>query len=437
MSKAMQIEPAAVVKEPLEQTVVPSGRSRAPHAIVAILMQFLVSLTYAYSVFRTPLGEVYGWSKAQTIAPYQCMLLTVSLGSVLGGIWQDRKGPRIVATTGGIIIAVGCLLASLAGDHFVTLVVTFGIVTGLGVGLVYVTPIANLIRWFPDRRGKVVGFAVMGSGFSALFWAPLLEKLIGSDPGQYAHTIPRTFAVMAGIFLVVIVGLAQLYRVPPKNWKPEGWVPPADHAARANISTRAMLRKSEFYILYLLFIFGTAVGQTTIGNAAPLLQSVSHPGIVMSVGFALGVLGVCNALGRLVWGMISDWIGRGRVVILMECVSLLACLGFLRAPSSFGALLFGLCLAVLAYSGFLAIMPAFSADYFGSAHVGANYGLLFTAWGVSGFLAPGIFERVLDHARKAGNMAAGYNEVYVSLAVISLLAVGLVLLLRPTTVVKS
>ena len=420
-----------------EGYVLPSDHSRTPHAIVAILMQFLVSLTYAYSVFRSPLAEAYGWSKAQTIAPYQCMLLMVSLGTVLGGVWQDRKGPRVVATVGGIIIAVGCLLASLVGDHLPMLVLTFGVVVGLGVGLVYVTPIANLIRWFPDKRGKVVGFAVMGSGFSALFWAPLLEKLIGKDPTQNVHTIPRTFVVLAGIFLVAIVGLAQLYRVPPKNWIPKGWVPPTNHATRVNVSTGAMLGKGEFYVLYALFVFGTAVGQTTIGNAAPMLQSVRTPAVAMSIGFALGVLGVCNAAGRLAWGALSDRVGRGRAIMLMQCASLVACLGFLRAPGSFGSVLFGLCLAVLAYSGFLAIMPALSADYFGAPHVGANYGVLFTAWGVSGFIAPGIFERMLDHARKAGNLAAGYNEVYISLAIISVLVGGLVFLLRPPTPTSS
>jgi MFS transporter, OFA family, oxalate/formate antiporter len=407
-------------------------RNRTPHAIVAISMQFLVSLTYAYSVFRTPLAGAYGWSKSQTIAPYQCMLLMVSLGTVLGGMWQDRKGPRVVATVGGVIIAVGCVLASMAGENLPMLVVTFGIIAGLGVGLVYVTPIANLIRWFPDKRGKVVGFAVMGSGFSALFWAPLLEKLLGTNPAQYVRTIPHTFIVMAAIFLVVIVGLAQLYRVPPVSWKPEGWIPPASHAKRVDISPGAMLRKREFYILYVLFVLGTAVGQTTIGNAAPMLQSVRTPGVAMSIGFALGVLGICNAGGRLAWGTLSDRIGRGRVVILMQCVSLLACLGFLRVPGGFHAVLFGLCLAVIAYAGFLAIMPAFSADYFGSAHVGGNYGILFTAWGVSGFVAPGIFERILDNARKTGNLAAGYNVVYLSLALISVLVAGLVFLLRPT-----
>jgi OFA family oxalate/formate antiporter-like MFS transporter len=441
MFETMESERATAVAEPSsgQRDTSLSRRSRLPHAMVAILTQFLVSLTYAYSVFRTPLAELHGWSKAQTVAPYECMLLMVSLGSVLGGAWQDRKGPRIVATVGGIVIAAGCGLAAIVGNHFGALIATFGIVVGFGVGLVYVTPIANLIRWFPDKRGEVVGFAVMGSGFSALFWAPLLEKLIGAQPSQYAHTIPNTFLVMAGIFLVAIVGLAQLYRVPPKGWKPDSRTPRAQNSARLNFTTAEMLRQRDFYALYALFVLGTAVGQTTIGNAAPLLQSASHHGNVISVGFALGVLGICNALGRLGWGTLSDLMDRRRVVVIMSCVSLVACLGFLRAPNGFGPILVGLCLAVFAYSGFLAIMPAFSADYFGSANVGANYGLLFTAWGVSGFIAPGIFERMLDHSREMGNLAAGYNDIYVSLAAISLLAMGLVFFLRPpaTTTVEA
>lgn len=393
-------------------------------------MQFLVSLTYSYSVFRGPLASLHGWSKAQTVAPYQFMLLMVSIGTVIGGAWQDRKGPRVVASFGGVLIALGCLLAAIFGGNFGALVVTFGVVVGFGVGLVYVTPIANLIRWFPDKRGMIVGFAVMGSGFSALFWAPLLEKLIGKSPAQFSQTIPQTFMVMGGLFLVLIVGLAQFYRVPPKGWKPAGWSPAA-HSSNRSFTTGEMLRHWQFYALYVLFVLGTAVGQTTIGSAAPLLQEQGKSGASMSVGFALGVLGLCNAAGRLTWGSMSDFLDRRWVVAIMGLVSTAACLGFLREPGSFGSVHFGLCVAVFAYSGFLALMPAFTADYFGPANVGANYGILFTAWGVSGFLAPGYFERILDHARDSGTLAAGYNEVYVTLALISALAAGLVAVLRP------
>jgi OFA family oxalate/formate antiporter-like MFS transporter len=405
-------------------------KSRAPHAVVAVLMQFLASLSYSYSVFRAPLASWHGWSKAQTVAPYQFLLLMVALGSVVGGAWQDRKGPRIVASAGGTLIAAGCLMAAFWGSSFAMLVATFGVVVGFGVGLVYVTPIANLIRWFPDRRGMIVGLAVMGSGFSALFWSPLIERLIGKVPAEYSRTIPLTFITMAAIFLVLVVGLAQLYRVPPAGWKPAGWTGGANDAG-ASLSTKEMLRHWQFYALYALFALGTAVGQTTIGNAAPLLQEHTIGVAPFSVGIALGVLGLCNAAGRLVWGSLSDFLDRRAVVAIMALVSTMACLAILRKPGGFDLMLFGLCTAVFAYAGFLALMPAFVADYFGHVHVGANYGLLFTAWGISGFIAPGYFERVLDHERVAENLAAGYGEVYLILAVISLLAAGLAALLRP------
>lgn len=411
--------------------MIPSRQNRSPHAIVALLIQIAVSLSYSYSVFRIPLASLHGWSKAQTIAPYQYMSLTVSIGCVVGGIWQDRKGPRVVASCGAAMIALGCFLAAVFGGNFAMLVVTIGVIVGFGIGVVYVTPIANLIRWFPDKRGMMVGFAVAGTGCSTLFWAPLLEKLIGTIPARYAKTIPDTFLAMGVIFLVLIVGLAQFYRVPPEGWKPANLSPAKQRNASRSLTTGEMLRRWQFYALYVLFVLGAAVGLTTLGNAAPILQEETRTIAPFSVGLSLGLVGLCNAAGRLAWGSLSDHLGRRSVLAVMGLVSAAACLGLLREPGSFASVFAGLCVAVFAYGGILALMPAFAGDYFGPANVGANYGILFTAWGVSGFAAPGYFERLLDQARDSGTLAAGYSKVYTILAVISILAVGLVALLRP------
>src|SRR5580700_6864533 len=164
---------------------------RARHAIVAVVMQLMVSVVYSWSVFRGPLSALHGWSKAQTIMPYRYTLICVALGAVLGGMWQDRKGSRLVATAGGLLMAAGCAFSAFAGDTIGGMVLCYGVLTGLGGGFAYVTPIANLVRWFPDKRGAMVGMAVMGSGLSPLFWSPLIEKWIGSDPARFAETIPR------------------------------------------------------------------------------------------------------------------------------------------------------------------------------------------------------------------------------------------------------
>ncbi|MFN9894264.1 MAG: OFA family MFS transporter [Acidobacteriota bacterium] len=405
--------------------------SRVRLASAAIFMQVLLGVIYSWSVFRGPLAQLHGWSRAETIAPYRYSLLAFAMAMVLGGIWQDRKGPRVVATTGGVLLGVGCLLAAWRGDTLNGLSLSSGTVAACGVGFAYVTPIATCIKWFPDQRGRIVGLAVMGFGVGPLLFGPLLEALLGKDPAQFAVTVPRTFLVLAGIFLVGVVGAAQFYQVPPPGWRPAGWSPPAGQAATVEIAPRTMLGMWQFYLLWLVYFLGTAVGLTAIGEATPLLQEMAKSTAVLSAGAALGVMSICNGAGRLAWGSVSDRLGRKPAVLLMCVVSVVACLGFLRTAGSFGTLLLGLCLAAFAYGGYLALMPAYTADFFGPKNVGANYGLVFSAWGLCGFLVPGYFAGIMDRARQAGDLAAGYNEVYWKLAVIALAGAAAAAMLRP------
>jgi OFA family oxalate/formate antiporter-like MFS transporter len=414
---------------PTATSVAASG-NRARHAVTAVLMQLLVSLSYSYSVFRVPLATLHGWSKAQTIAPYRYLVLMISVGSIIGGAWQDRKGGRIVASAGGCLIGAGCLLAAVFGDTVSGLLLTFGIPVGLGIGLAYVTPIANLLKWFPDKRGMVVGLAVMGSGLSALFWGPLVELLIGGDPARFHETVPRTFVIMALIFSAAVIGIAQLYRLPPAGWKPEGWNPPPGVHLGYSLSPGEMFATKQFWILYATYLLGSSVGLTIIGQAAPLLQDIGMAGAPISAGVALGVLGLFNAFGRLSWGSLSDRMGRRKTLLAMGLVSIVACFGFLRQASGFWPAMAGICFAAFAYAGYLALMPAMTADYFGPKNVGANYGILFSAWGIAGFVVPGYFEGILDRAREAGNLLAGYREVYLDMAILGMLVLCLTPLLR-------
>jgi MFS transporter, OFA family, oxalate/formate antiporter len=405
--------------------------SRNRLAAAAIFMQVLLGVIYSWSVFRGPLAQLHGWSRAETIAPYRYSMLAFAVAMVLGGIWQDRKGPRVVATTGGLLLGAGCLLAAWLGDSLNGLIFSYGIVAAFGVGFAYVTPIATCIKWFPDQRGRIVGLAVMGFGVGPLLFGPLLEALLGKDPAQFAVTVPRTFVVLSVIFFIGVVGAAQLYQVPPAGWRPAGWSPPAGQAAAVEISPREMLRMWQFYVLWFVYFLGTAVGLTAIGEATPLLQEMAKSTAVLSAGAALGVMSICNGVGRLAWGSVSDRFGRKPAVLMMCVVSVLACLGFLRTAGSFSTLLLGLCLAAFAYGGYLALMPAYTADYFGPKNVGANYGLIFSAWGVCGFLIPGYFAGIMDRARVAGDLAAGYNEVYWKLALIAAVGAAVAALLRP------
>jgi OFA family oxalate/formate antiporter-like MFS transporter len=395
--------------------------NRLRYAVAAVVMQVLLGVLYSWSVFRGPLTQLHGWSKGQTIAPYRYSLLVFAAGMIMAGFWQDRKGPRVVASAGGFLLGTGCLLAALIGDTVGGLILAYGFVAGLGVGFAYVTPIATCIKWFPDKRGMIVGLAVMGFGVGPLVFGPLLEVLIGSDPARFGETIPRTFLILAVIFYVGVIGAAQFFRVPPPGWKPAGWTPPAGHSAKEGVSPRQMLSTWQFYAMWLVYFLGTSVGLTAIGEATPLLQEMARTSAVMSAGAALGIMGIFNGMGRLVWGSVSDRLGRKAAVLAMFAVSIAACLGFLRSASGFWLLLSGLCMAAFAYGGYLALMPSLTADYYGSRNVGANYGLLFTAWGLCGFLVPGYFAGIMDQARLNSNLAAGYSEVYLKLAILALI----------------
>jgi OFA family oxalate/formate antiporter-like MFS transporter len=411
--------------------------NRARYAVLAVFMQMIITVVYSWSVFRVPLAALHGWSKAQTIAPNRYSLVMVAAGAVVGGLWQDRVGPRLVASVGGCLLALGSILSAIWGDSLGVLIACYGVIGGFGGGFAYVTPIANLVKWFPDKRGMMVGLAVMGSGVSTLFWSPLIETLIGHDATAYHDTIPRTFLIMATIFIVAVVGAAQLYREPPPGWRPAGWTPPAQTTGTPRATAGQMFSTWQFYVLWIVFFLGTSVGTTAIGQASPLIQEVAGTKTPITIGLAIGIMGIANGIGRLAWGSVSDRFGRKFTLLAMAAVSVFACLGFLRSATGFWGVVAGLCLAAFAYGGYLALMPAFSADYYGQAHVGGNYGLLFSAWGICGFVFPLYAESMLDTAREAGNLMNGYKDLYLQLAILAVAVAALGVWLRPPQLAKK
>lgn len=411
--------------------------NRIRYAAAAVFMQVLLGILYSWSVFRSPLAQLHGWSKAETIAPYRYSILAFAAAMIVGGIWQDRQGPRLVASVGGILLGLGCLLASFYGDTIQGLILAYGLVAGAGVGFAYVTPIAMCVKWFPDRRGMIVGLAVMGFGIGPLLFGPLLELLIGKDVSKMGETIPRTFLILSALFFIGVTGAAQLYRTPPAGWKPDGWTPPPGRLGAMDVGALGMLKTWQFYGLWLMYFLGSSVGLTAIGEASPLLQEMAKTQTLISAGAGLGIMSIFNGAGRLAWGSISDRIGRQRAVLGMCCCSIVACMAFLRDASGFWPLLAGLCLAALAYGGYLALMPAFTADYYGAKNVGANYGLVFSAWGVCGFVVPGYFAGIMDTARKAGDLAGGYREMYSTLAGLALAGALVAALMRPPSIHSS
>ena len=412
----------------------PSSPDRRRIAAAAVLLQVCLGVIYAWGVFRRPLEEHYGWSKSESIAPYRWSILFSTLAMIPGGFWQDRKGPRMVATAGGLLLASGCALAAAVGSTPMGLNLAYGVLGGLGVGLAYVTPVATCVQWFPDRRGMMVGLAVMGFGSGALLFAPLLERLLGQDAAQFGATIPRTFLLLAGLFLLAIPACARWLTAPPPGWLPPGWVPPPAARETVDMSPRAMLQNGWFYCLWILFYLGSGVGLTAFGESAPLVGELAGSSAVLSGGAAIGLMSLFNGLGRLSWGALSDRTGRRLAVRAMSILSALACGLLVWGHKELWIVLGGLCAVGFTFGGYLAVMPALTAEYFGSAHIGANYGLMFTAWGLAGFTVPRWTAAALEQHRAAGDPQGGYQQFFLTLAALAISAALVSLLLRPASV---
>ena len=293
--------------------------------------------------------------------PVQLLYPGFGCGHAFGRLIASRSGPRLVASVGGVIVGMGWALSALVGNNPGALIVTYGCLIGLGTGFGYVAPIATLLKWFPDKRGMMVGLAVMGIGVSPLVFAPLIEALIGKDPARFASTIPETFVIIAVISIAGVVGAAQFCKAPPAGWRPAGWEPgPASVSTREQTPPSVMLCSWQFYMLWLIYFLGASVGLTVISQVAPLAATMPKTAAALSAGATVGIVAVFNGVGRLIWGSVSDRLGRVRTMAVMGLSAALACGLLVRGAGNFWQLLAGLCVAVFAFGGFLALMPSLS-----------------------------------------------------------------------------
>ena len=380
-----------------------------------VSMNLALGSLYAWSVFVSPLEAEFGWSRTDVTWVFQIAIVTFALSFVLAGRIQDRLGPRIPAAIGGTLVGLGFILSSFTSS-LTYLYVSFGLLVGTGLGFGYATPIPVGSKWFPDRRGLVVGLMVAGFGGGSAIFGPLGNELIerfGWRP---------TFRIVGVIlFLMCMVG-AWLLKNPPAGYQPEGWSPQAAPAERTlrDIPTGEMVRKPTFYALWVAFCLGTTAGLMIISQLTPFAASAGLTGTaVASIIFAVSAVG--SSSGRIASGWMSDFVGRLttlRIMILVSAIAMPA-LFILREQA---VVLYALIFVVYwCFGTQLTVFATTAADFFGTKHMGLNYGLLFTAFGVAGLIGPQIAGRVFDASgdyRNAFFIAGG-------LAVVALISLAL------------
>jgi MFS transporter, OFA family, oxalate/formate antiporter len=378
----------------------------------AVLIQLCLGAIYAWSAFTGKLTAVdgpFGFSKTQTQIVFSVGLLSFAVVMALvAGKWQKKVGPRVVALTGGVVLGLGYVLAGLAGNSFWGILLGVGLLGGVGIGLGYVCPIAALVKWFPDKKGLITGLAVAGFGFGALIWIKLTSGFkfgpIDLTPGWtglfgMGWTVSKVFMLYGVLFAVLVVLGALVMVNPPAGWLPAGWTPPSGAAAAStggrDFTEIEMAKTPQFWMLFLTFTVGAMAGLMVIGiiglfgteKLAAGGMDVAKAKII--AGTAMGLFyALMNGLGRIIWGSLSDTMGRKNAIVTMTALQGVMMLAFFFIGGSEWGLYIGAAVIGFNFGGNFALFPAATADYFGNKNVGTNYPWVFMAYGVGGLVGP-------------------------------------------------
>jgi MFS family permease len=399
-------------------------------ASAAILVMVMAGTLYAWGIFTQPLLAIFHWDVRECTWAYGIAnFCLAAVGAVIGGIWQDRSGPRRVAMTGMALWGLGNILAGLGTVTWGSawLYLTYGVVGGVGAGMAYIAPVSMVTKWFPERKGLAGGMVAGGFGLGAFAFNQFVPRLpafhaAASHAGTWIAAQAATAQALAGaavaprvapplmgpadiaavmqafigsgcLYLVVGVLAAALFRNPPVLARERAFAAAAA-AARRDLAPSAVLRTPQFYLLWLQLFANSIAGITLISNAVFILQDLTRlPAARLAPLF--GLVSACNAVGRLFWGAVSDRIGCRHTFALMFVIQ--ATVAFLLPGAhDLGLALAGFAVVLFCCGGGFGTMPAYNAECFGTRYLGLNYGLILTAWGFAGVIGPQLNARAKD-----------------------------------------
>ncbi|MCX4749030.1 MFS transporter [Kitasatospora sp. NBC_01287] len=360
------------------------GRRRGLVAAAVVLNQLAYGSVYSWSILSAGLqapGSAFALGRDEAGLPFATAHALVFLGTVLGGLLMSRRPPRGIALLAGALYAGGLLVAGCAHGRqdFWLVLLGYGVISGVGLGLGYIVPTTLLQRWFPGHRALAAAVATGGFGLGSVLSAPLMRVLVA----HFAGNPVRALLVLGGLFLVTTLTGAAFFRDPPR-----AVAAPARRGAAGGAGYRPAqaLRTRQWYLLTLILFFNTAAGISMLSVIAPAAGSLT--GLSPTAAAALtGALGVFNTVGRPLWGWFSGRTGLRRAFVLMLASQGLCLMALSRVASP--ALFLPLAaLVCLSFGGGFATMPALASDFFGLAHAGGVYGLMLIGWSLAGIAGP-------------------------------------------------
>ena len=355
---------------------------------LGLIVLLCLGTVYSWSIFRKPLETAFSIGATESLLPFTVLLVVFAILMPVTGFFINKYGCRTVTAVGGIITGLGYILSSFATD-ISSLVFTYGIIAGAGVGIAYGVPLAVAARWFPDQKGLAVGLTVIGFGLSPLVTAPIAKSLIES------YKVSQTFLILGIAFTIIILLISTTFTFPPSDWKPVTSL----SAKSVKMVTRyddKLLQSSSFYGLWICYTIGTFVGLSAIGISSPVAQEI----IKLDAGTAaatVSLFAVFNGLGRPLFGWLADkYKPRNAAIINYVLILIASILMSSAGEGNIVTYLVAFCLFWLSLGGWLAIAPTATLTLFDPTNYAKNYGIVFTAYGVGAFFGTIVAGRIRD-----------------------------------------
>ncbi|WP_299123782.1 OFA family MFS transporter [uncultured Winogradskyella sp.] len=387
-------------------------------AASAVGIHISIGSVYAYSVMTNPVKDVFDVDGSVIKWAFKIAILFLGLSAAFLGRWVEKVGPKISGTAAGLFYGVGILGSGLAIqlESLTLFYLCYGVIGGIGLGLGYITPVSTLVKWFPDKRGLATGMAIMGFGFAALIFGPIMQSLFD------AVGVSNTFYVLGVIYMILILSSARYIERPPEGYLPDGFRSGEGRTIKAdisNIDANASLKTSRFYYIWIMMFINIACGIAIISAASPMMQEkLSYT--PMEAAAVVGLIGVFNGLGRILWSSLSDYLGRANTYIVFFAFQILA-FYFLPKISMELTFLIVLFTVITMYGGGFATLPAFLGDLFGTKQLGAIHGMILTAWALAGVVGPTIYDIVKKETGSLDTTLEVFAGLFVIAFIVSLL----------------
>lgn len=360
------------------------------------LINLCIGAMYAWSVFAAPMAEELSQLNGVTLTAAS-LSIVFSIGNgdgfitmIAGGFITEKLGPKWVIFAGGVLFGLGFIVCGLAQNTGM-LIVGFGLLCGLAMGLAYGQTISNSVKFFPDKAGLVGGIATASYGISSVIVPPVGNMLIS----QFG--VRKAF-IFIGIFIVIVVGICSQFIVKcPVDFVPDGWNPPAAKSGAtgaADKNWKEMLATPIFYVMIVMLFLGAVFGMMAISQASNIAQSMVGM-TPAAAAIVVSVLALFNTFGRILCGYISDRIGRINTLTGVLCLAI-AALGMLYFSEGSVVLFYiGICMIGVCFGAFMGVYPGFTAGQFGSRNSSINYAIMFIGFSAAGIAGPMIVSKML------------------------------------------